>query len=726
VALLSSPAAASRARPAPADLARRLERRERRGLQRGGKPAGTASAGGTGRGGGKGDGTVTTAGRGGDGGGRGGGSAPVAVPTGGGVAQGNLGRTHEEAYEGPSNSIENVHGISLVRAAGDDRVTYAYGSDIALAVDVREEDVAQDTLDALDGTTVAAWSVGIFMHKQRPGPGVDAIATADLEGGAVSQGVVSGGGGGGDKGGGRGRGGGRGLQRGDKGDGEVTTLGRGASAGGAGGRGGAGKAQDEEEYEQEEDPYHGDFQHDDGDESYMAAAASAGQEEDFLATATPPAFPLTATATFSGAQTSLAKLDHTRYGTGFDVYLLDDKGNAVNDKPAYFYMVPGDGAEGSDAAALGLFASGAGAGERGKGGGNAGPSASGLLAYHAKLMASKIRKSTAGNGGVGVMGVAGKAGGPGTFAAGTLGQGTGAGDALILSTPGALGTYVLESDKGTYALGDTVTVTFDLSLDEVESPGKADGGRGRGQGRRRAKARKRPAATKTRAKSAKPAAEAEPEPAKVKPAGGSRGGKAPVPVEEESEDGVVTTLGRGASAGGRGDGGGKGGVATGGDAGTGRGSGGLRGDDSAEEEEGEDQDAPPLYGSPSGDEDPLPPDEDMYPEDPDAVDVDMDASDDLSPAGTGETFEDEEEDEECAAARRLCVLPRMARVQGRADACLEDLALDGARGTVGFPASDLFDLRLAHGTGYSCWVVDGCDYAELAGPVHIYLAADDE
>merc|ERR1719343_1190880 len=258
------------------------------------------------------------------------------------------------------------------------------------------------------------------MHKQRPGPGVDAIATADLEGGAVSQGVVSGGGGGGDKGGGRGRGGGRGLQRGDKGDGEVTTLGRGASAGGAGGRGGAGKAQDEEEYEQE-DPYHGDFQHDDGDESYMAAAASAGQEEDFLATATPPAFPLTATATFSGAQTSLAKLDHTRYGTGFDVYLLDDKGNAVNDKPAYFYMVPGDGAEGSDAAALGLFAGGAGA--------------------------------------------------RGAFAAGTLGQGTGAGDALILSTPGALGTYVLESDKGTYALGDTVTVTFDLSLDEVESPG---------------------------------------------------------------------------------------------------------------------------------------------------------------------------------------------------------------------------------------------------------------
>ena len=228
VALLSSPAAASRARPAPADLARRLERRERRGLQRGGKPAGTASAGGTGRGGGKGDGTVTTAGRGGDGGGRGGGSAPVAVPTNnaGGVAQGNLGRTHEEAYEGPRNSVENVHGISLVRAAGDDRVAYAYRSDIALAVDVREEDVAQDTLDVLDGTTVGAWSVGIFMHKQRPGPGVDAIATADLEGGAVSQGVVGGrgGGGDGDKGAGRGRGGGRGLQRGDKGASAGFTL----------------------------------------------------------------------------------------------------------------------------------------------------------------------------------------------------------------------------------------------------------------------------------------------------------------------------------------------------------------------------------------------------------------------------------------------------------------------------------------------------------------------
>merc|ERR1719253_1486159 len=346
-------------------------------------------------------------------------------------------------------------------------------------------------------------------------------------------------------------------------------------------------------------------------------------------------------------------------------------------------MVPGDGAEGSDAAALGLLASGASAGERGKGGGNAGPSASGLLAYHAKLMASKIRKSTAGNSGVGVMGVAG----------GTLGRGTGAGDAPILSTPGALGTYVLESDKGTYALGDTVTIAFDLGLDEVESPGKADGGRGRGRGQgrrlqrqRRAKAVKRTAATTTRAKTAKPAAQAEPEPAGVKPAGGSRGGKG-----------------------------------GGGDAGTGRGSGGLRGDDSAEEEESEEsEDAPPLYGSPSEDEeDPLPPDEDAYPEDPDAVD--MDASDDLSPAGTGQTFEDEEEDEECAAARRLCVLPRMARVQGRADACLEDLALDGASGTVGFPASDLFDLRLAYGTGYSCWVVDGCDYAELAGPVHLYL-----
>lgn len=213
---------------------------------------------------------------------------------------------------------------------------------------------------------------------------------------------------------------------------------------------------------------------------------------------------------------------------------------------------------------------------------------------------------------------------------------------------------------------------------------------------------------------------AKPEPAGVKPA-------------KDTEEGVVTTLGRGGGggAGGRGGGGdSKGGVAAGGDANTGRGSSGLRGDsDSAEEEEGsEREDAPPLYGSPD-EEDPLPypDDEDMYPQDPDAVDVDMAASDDLSPAGTGQTFEDEEDAEgtACAAARRLCVLPRMARVQGRKKACLEDLALDGDRGTVSFPASDLFDRRLSKGTGYSCWVVGGCDYAELAGPVHIYLATDE-
>ena len=53
---------------------------------------------------------------------------------------------------------------------------------------------------------------------------------------------------------------------------------------------------------------------------------------------------MTGHAHFDAADTRLSKLDHTKYGTGFDVYLLDHKGNVVAG-PAYLAMVPGGGTD---------------------------------------------------------------------------------------------------------------------------------------------------------------------------------------------------------------------------------------------------------------------------------------------------------------------------------------------------------------------------------------------
>ena len=124
----------------------------------------------------------------------------------------------EEA--GPTNSRTNVRGISLVRAAGDDALTYAYGSRVDLKIELDASNVDGDNFARTDKdrATKEEWQVVVVPRMARPtteeppilAMPLDSLATADDD---SDMGNVGGGGRGGGGWGGGGKDG-RALQRG--------------------------------------------------------------------------------------------------------------------------------------------------------------------------------------------------------------------------------------------------------------------------------------------------------------------------------------------------------------------------------------------------------------------------------------------------------------------------------------------------------------------------------
>lgn len=147
-------------------------------------------------------------------------------------------------------------------------------------------------------------------------------------------------------------------------------------------------------------------------------------------------------ATFTASHTALSVLKDIEYGTGFDVFLLDEDGGAIIG-PATFYMVKA----GSPAA----VAVASGKGQSGK-----------KKPQHPLLQYSQGQTKPA-TGGVGAQSYG--EGGAG------IGSGTGKDGGMIISTDASLANYILTTNKLFYDMGNNVVVTYDLR------PASSDGRR---------------------------------------------------------------------------------------------------------------------------------------------------------------------------------------------------------------------------------------------------------
>jgi len=317
------------------------------------------------------------------------GGTPASSPTSGGYGGnrgGNIGAVHH-VDAGGGNAAMNIYGVTLVRDdRDDDSIAYQDCEPVNVAFEVLEDELGVDVLAGLDGTKVVQWTVGLFMHMSKPqGGSLPPIV-------AVNAGL-----------------GGRRLQGKDSDE--------------ANGGGGPGSV-----IGGDVDPYAGgDFSLEengggDGDASpYRDGGAAAAT--------VPPALPLAGTATF--AATDAVTLDYRKYGTGFDAYLLDERG-AVVVGPAYFTM---NGNACLGAAVDVKQVKGAAAGY-------------GLVRMEA---AQRKRRKAPGSGTAGAQGGAGVSGIGGEKSNG--------------STGGMLATYLLETDKAKYDHGERVVVTYDIEPD---------------------------------------------------------------------------------------------------------------------------------------------------------------------------------------------------------------------------------------------------------------------
>eukprot|EP00584_Thalassiosira_punctigera_P010483 CAMPEP_0172530796 /NCGR_PEP_ID=MMETSP1067-20121228/4419_1 /TAXON_ID=265564 ORGANISM="Thalassiosira punctigera, Strain Tpunct2005C2" /NCGR_SAMPLE_ID=MMETSP1067 /ASSEMBLY_ACC=CAM_ASM_000444 /LENGTH=608 /DNA_ID=CAMNT_0013315067 /DNA_START=178 /DNA_END=2004 /DNA_ORIENTATION=+ len=151
--------------------------------------------------------------------------------------------------------------------------------------------------------------------------------------------------------------------------------------------------------------------------------------------------------TFTADLTSAKVLDENEYGIGFDVIIIDGEGSKIHGA-ATFYMEKTQAMLDAEAAEE----------KAGK--------TYGLAKHdHGKKKPGKKGASTAKGGSTGKGGA--------TVSGKGAGFGTGADGGMIISTTESLAEYVLDTDKETYDIGDTVIVEYDLA------PGSADARRRR-------------------------------------------------------------------------------------------------------------------------------------------------------------------------------------------------------------------------------------------------------
>lgn len=169
-------------------------------------------------------------------------------------------------------------------------------------------------------------------------------------------------------------------------------------------------------------------------------------------TVDPPTFNHVGSATI--AATDASTLDPNVHGTGFDIYLLNEHGAAIIG-PATFYMIPT-----ADMV------------ETQNGKGNK-PSKNHPLA---KFDHSSKKKKNFGNSGKSKV-----QGGPPT--AKGMGYGSGTDGGLVIGTTESLADYALMTNQEYYTVGDTVSVSYDLSPETIlEGARRMLQGNGNGNG----------------------------------------------------------------------------------------------------------------------------------------------------------------------------------------------------------------------------------------------------
>lgn len=323
---------------------------------------------------------------------RGGGSDKISGSGSGGPSMGgNNGKGH--SYYGHGITIEKPHSANLdTNDSGvtTDKTEYNYDEPVYISFDLKNEHVPTDVLAVLAGQDMAEWKMGVFMRMADPQDGAllpikSAVPTFVDQGGST---------------GGGGKGGERSLQ-------QSTAV-----------------------------PPAGV----DGDETTQATEPPAPEE-----VPPPPTLNYKGTATLTADQTSAAILDESKFGTGFDVFLLDDSGRAIIG-PAAFYMIKTETMVEEEEARQNL------------------------VPNHplARFDHSKKTKHNYGNGG-GVS--SGKGGGKNMngisiaqkIEVKEIGQGTGKDGGMIIATASSLAEYTLETDKLEYGLNEDVTVTYNLN-----------------------------------------------------------------------------------------------------------------------------------------------------------------------------------------------------------------------------------------------------------------------
>lgn len=160
----------------------------------------------------------------------------------------------------------------------------------------------------------------------------------------------------------------------------------------------------------------------------------------------PPTLNHQGSGTFAAALTDASTLDPLAYGTGFDIYLLDENGAAIIG-PATFYML-----KTADMEAAELEASQ--------------QTSSHPLAKYNHSQKKKPKGQGYGKGGSGAAAGGGKHNGKVQGGAPDdkgKGYGSGANGGMIIGTTESLATYILETNKLDYVMGEDVTVTYDLS-----------------------------------------------------------------------------------------------------------------------------------------------------------------------------------------------------------------------------------------------------------------------
>jgi len=179
--------------------------------------------------------------------------------------------------------------------------------------------------------------------------------------------------------------------------------------------------------------------------------------------AAPPTLNLVGSATFS--PTDAVTLNSNKYGTGFDIFLLDENGRAIIG-PATLYMLPTQAMQDEEEANKGKVPN------------------YGLVKFDHSKKKGKAGKANSGDG-KGDSG--GKGGGEKDKG---MGYGSGKDGGMILSTAESLATYRLDTDYMDYALGNDVKVTYDIKPVVIEEAKRRmlkkrgnGGGKGGGNGK---------------------------------------------------------------------------------------------------------------------------------------------------------------------------------------------------------------------------------------------------